>query len=337
MRRLMPTALALALLLVGADTALWAWATGRLLHGYARWRSAAEAQGWRIGGEAPARGGWPFRASRTLPRFSIAGGEAVLPGGVGVTADRIELVLQWSRRLLLRPEGTATLRVSAAPALAFGADSIEALVGPAQAGGVDIAARGLEVWPAVHGRPGDLRISALTLHLDPAQRDAAGRTTAGASVAASGIGLPDSMAWPLGGAIGAAAASAVLSSPPPAGTGPAAEAAAWRDGGGAVAIPAFNLRWGPLSAVASGRFGLDARLQPAGSLTADLAGYGAAIDALAASGRLSPGAAVAARAVLGLMARPDGHVRVPLSLENDTLRMGRIPLLRFRDLDWGRP
>jgi hypothetical protein len=103
----------------------------------------------------------------------------------------------------------------------------------------------------------------------------------------------------------------------------------------------LDIAWGDVRLSGSATLALDPALQPMGAATARIAGYNAALDALVASGVLAPRAAVAARAVLALMARPTESgppvVEVPFSLQNRTLSLGRIPLVRFPELVWRAP
>jgi len=70
-----------------------------------------------------------------------------------------------------------------------------------------------------------------------------------------------------------------------------------------------------------------------------VAGYAPTLDVLATHGVISNSAAVAAKAMLSLIAATpaDGgpaEVEVPLSLQQGTLSMHQIPLVRLPKLDW---
>jgi hypothetical protein len=62
------------------------------------------------------------------------------------------------------------------------------------------------------------------------------------------------------------------------------------------------------------------------------------LDALAEARLIAPRAATAAKAVLALLQRPqpDGKpaVQLPLTLQDRTLALGRIPLARLPELIW---
>jgi hypothetical protein len=97
--------------------------------------------------------------------------------------------------------------------------------------------------------------------------------------------------------------------------------------------------WGPLNLDGSATVALDEHMQPMGAGTARIAGYAATLDALVATHVINARAALAAKAVLGLMARTpaDGGapvVEVPLTLQDGALSVGRIPLGRMPELSW---
>jgi hypothetical protein len=116
-------------------------------------------------------------------------------------------------------------------------------------------------------------------------------------------------------------------------------AQAWRDGGGSLEVTHLAMGWGPLGLSSSATLALDDQLQPMGSGSARIVGYGEALDRLAAGGLLTRSAATAAKAVLSLLAGTgDGgepsEVDVPLTLQYRTLSMRQVPLVRLPELDW---
>ncbi len=118
---------------------------------------------------------------------------------------------------------------------------------------------------------------------------------------------------------------------PLAGETPVAALEAWRDAGGVLEVRWLNLVWGALDLRAKGTLALDETLRPLGALTADLRGYGQALDALAAAGLMRPGVTRAARVALDLLAKPsevDGRrvLTVPLTLQDGGLYAGPVRL-----------
>lgn len=97
--------------------------------------------------------------------------------------------------------------------------------------------------------------------------------------------------------------------------------------------------WGQTRIEGTATLALDEDLQPMGTGTGKISGYGAALDALAANAVLTRSAAKAAKAVLTLLANTpaDGkpeEVEVPLTLQFRTLSVQQVPLVRLPELDW---
>jgi hypothetical protein len=124
----------------------------------------------------------------------------------------------------------------------------------------------------------------------------------------------------------------------PAAGSPARALAAWRDADGALALDSLALTWGPLTLQAAATMTLDAALQPAGSATARLAGFGPTLDRLVASGLVGRGQAAIARIALTAASRPaeggERVVEIPLQLEDRLLTAARMPLVRLPPIIW---
>jgi hypothetical protein len=127
----------------------------------------------------------------------------------------------------------------------------------------------------------------------------------------------------------------------PPGRFPVVRAESWRDGGGTLELQSFNLSWGPIGAVAAATIALDESLQPMGAGTLRLTGATQALDALAEAGLIGRRAAGTARMLLPMMSRPNAEgaqeVELPVTVEDRTLAVARIPVLRFVPLSWPTP
>jgi hypothetical protein len=273
--------------------------------------------------------------------FSLSGGHAMLPGGLDWHADRVVLSLGllhfW--RLSVAPEGEQILRVASAKPVVFAADSLLATVplGRGRADHVAIEADGLTAGLLQSRQKQDVRIDHLSLALT-ANRHGAARITAQADIAANGIELPDTGRWPLGAQIRTAAAVIDIASPALSGVAAADQARAWHDWGGSVSVRDFALGWGPLDVTAQAKLGLDNSLQPEGAGTATVTGWAATVDALAAGGTIPGGLAETVKMVMGLMGRTRDEgaaLSVPFTLKDSTLSVGKIPLIRLHDVNWG--
>ena len=121
--------------------------------------------------------------------------------------------------------------------------------------------------------------------------------------------------------------------------GPRPQALAqWRDEGGTLEVERVELVWGALSGTANATMALDAAMQPMGSGTASIQGYGEIVDALVANGQMKPGDALLARLGLGVLAKPgrDGRPQLegPITLQNSELRVAQIRVARLPRFTW---
>ncbi len=336
MRRLL---IALAVLLAvagGGSFAVWRWAVGQMQTQWDAWSAAQQALGWTIAHGEATSGGWPLAAELSLPNLTISGLAADLPGGVAWSAERVTLrvsVLE-PRLALAVVEGAQRLRLSLAPEAGYTAKRFVFSVplppdGPPRAVALDAsdvrfangASAGLlqsHVEAAPDAASAQFRVSAEAISFPPPP---APQPALGAHIASA------TLEGAYSGALPASAAS------------PAAAAAQWQAHDGKIELRRIAVGWGPLGVSGNAAFGLDPALQPSGGANLHVVGYDEALQALAAGHVLSPQAARAAAAVLGLMAAtPEGGgapaVDVPLALHDRTLSMGRIPLAKLPELVW---
>ena len=305
---------------------------------YARWTGTMAAQGWTVRAGSQRGHLTPFGADLLLEDVSVEGASGALAGGLTWHAPRVvvSMDLLHPRRLRIAPQDEQELRLAAGPTLVFGADRLTAIV-PVAAGRpdhLDVVADGLV---AGLQRPRDresVRIGHAELHLRAGEGAAAELV-----VTSRGIGLPDDGRWPLGGTIGRLVLDVAMTPTALPGGAPAAQARAWRDGGGALRLRHLALHWGPLDLTAQGTLHLDQNLQPEGSGDAKITGASASLTALAQGGAIPDGLAQTGQLLLGLMARPaEGgadSVDLPVKLKQSTLSIGRLPLLSVKTLDWG--
>ncbi len=341
----------IAVSLVLADTTLWLCGTWLLSSRSAQWARQAQAHGWTVSWEQQAWGGWPFAASLMLDRAAISGGARYLPGGLAWSADRVvaSVSLFHPLTLCVAADGQQFLRVAHAPDLGFVAGTAAARLplGWSHHGRGALHLADVSGGIAGSGHPQDVQLGAVSVALEARQDDA--HLTARLVIEARNVGLPDIGRWPLGATIAGAGATILLNSPlsergrqeldaQGALQGGALQAAAWRDGGGTVAVQDATLHWGPLAARASAKLALDETLQPSGSGTAEVLGTAPALDAASQAGLVAPGLALTAEAVLSVMTHvhnPDGDaVRLPFLLHDRTISVGEIPVARLPSIRW---
>jgi hypothetical protein len=334
-------------LLIAAHTAWWVITQRQLHAGLKTWIAERRAAGWTVNAHKPQSTGWPLAAGLSFRDCAIAGGQAEIPNGFRWSAARVSLYvpLRQPHTLVVRPEGGERLRIGNGPELAYNAwrltatMPLEAEASPREADirGTNVRI-GIVAEGAAEGRAATIALMRVRIGWDPM----AGVRSPAVAVegSAEAIALPAHVRWPLGSHISSVTLAAFLDGPVPAGTDPASRAQAWRDAGGMVEMKNLALGWGPLGLTANARLTLDDRLQPVGWGTVRVVDYAPTLDRLAANGSISPQAAGAAKAVLGLFAEQGesggGTVELPLRLEDERLSVGQIPLARVPLLDWLR-
>lgn len=308
------------------------------------WAQSLREQGFLVTYRTPQGSFAPWRVRLTVSALAVSGGKAMLPGGLNWHADQLNLSLSLFSpdTLTVTPEGEQMLQAAGAPGIVFFADQLDAVVplGVSHPDEIDIQSQGLVASLAASPHRQDLRIGTLDLSLQAA-RGGAARTSARISIAARGVGLPDDGRWPLGATISRFDSDLSLASPAISGDAPAEQARAWRDWGGVLTVQSLELHWGPLTLRGTAELGLDQHLQPAGAGEARVAGWAPTLDALARGGTIQAGVAQTAEAVLASMAHPaqddvDGQtLELPFTLQDSTLSVGKIPLMRFGEVVWG--
>jgi hypothetical protein len=344
LRTLLGAGILLALL-AALHALLWRWMGSQLEDGFAAWAASRRAQGWRVEHGPPERGGWPFAATLTLPRFVLAGGGATLPGGMEWAAEGLVLRLSPPRldRLAVEMPGRHRLRLGALD-LPFAADRlvatlpIERDVLPREAA---LEAERLRVGTAA----GTAELRAARLEIETRITATEGEPAVTLRASGEEIGLPlalegaGSAIATLGRTLQAVALDLALTGPVPPGRTPARKAEAWREGGGTLELRGLDLRWGPAAATVAATLTLDEVLQPMGAGTLRLVGGAELLEAAGAAGQLTPRSAATARTVLRLLSRtpPQGGpptLEVPVTLEERSLTLARIPVLRLPEWRW---
>ncbi len=113
--------------------------------------------------------------------------------------------------------------------------------------------------------------------------------------------------------------------------------AAWSAAGGVVEIERLEVEWGVVALTAEGTLTLDRERRPEAAFSAEIAGYGGLLDALAKSGRMKPRDASFAKTFLNLMAKKNSGRRVietSVTAQNGKLFVGPLPLLGLAPIDW---
>jgi hypothetical protein len=337
---------AAAVILIAAAAlyaAYWVYAAGLVRQGIADWIEARRQEGYTVGAERIAVGGFPFALRARLDGVVLQqeraapGYELRLPVLRGETAP-------WSpRRWTLHGEEGGRLRIDPGPAraaLVITASRLSGQVEPTPLapdlppGGMSLAIAGEDLVIV-----GDER-----LHLDRASLRAALpaharvghlETWTRAALRLERLTLP--AAGPLGDTLDDLALTAsVKGSVPPGALRQGL--ARWRDDGGTLEIEQLRLAWGKLLASAVGTIALDGALQPIGSATATVQGHNEVVDALVGGGTIASQQGIAAKLIIGALAKPgpDGRPQItaPLRIQNSEIYLGPARLGRLPRFTW---
>lgn len=355
-RRLGVAGLLLALLLA-ADTLAWLQMQQLLDRRLRLLVQDAARSGWVLAAAGERRGGWPLAARLTLAAPRAHGADALFPGGVTWSGERVSatLSLLHPRRVAFSAAGIQTLSAGGARKLGDSlrfrsvASDLHLPAGTRDGvGQLSFEATGLRLALPGAGPDGVVAVAGLQGRLRWTPQALA------LTLALRGIEPPRGTAVPAGSAIPAAALELSLIGSAGGGGGLAARLRDWRAGGGRLLLRQATIDWKDAGIEAAGHVALDGNLQPDGGFTVQVTGADAMLDRLAQSGRLDPSAVAAVRAVLGLISaardeppdRPPGRpsakavgrpLQLPLTLHGGLLSLGQIPLLRIPDLPGAMP
>ena len=335
-QRLWILLLATLFVLAAADTLYWYMVERNLADGFANWRTNQQLLGWEANSGTPVKGGWPLKATLTIPAMTLRGSDRAVPGGLTWSTEHLGLsvALWYPTVLTASANGRQRLHVGNTPEIAYTAERMTLSLPVEQTNSVQHIV--LEVTDL---RESDASLG--SLHANLTFNPTASSKAAVLDIAAEAQGLRPAgeLSRTLGPNISRVTLDASLSGPLPAGGSAQAKAAAWRDAGGSLVVRSFALSWGPLDFSANATLTLDDRLQLMGNGHVHAIGYAETLDACAARGLITHSAATAAKAVLSLLANypADGSapsVSVPLTLQDDTLSMRQVPLLRLSPIQW---
>lgn len=319
-RRTSLVVIAVVLCGIAADTVVWAIACRRLESGA---REAAAAAGWSLSADPALWRGWPFAAEIVLPNATLRSGPDIIPPLAWTSGTQtLRLAAIHPSRLTVSAAGPQSIALADAPPLAFIAGSLIATLDLEQADPAVLSATDLDIAAP----DGPVRIASARLDTRPD----------GLAMLLSTVSLPGSDGQPIQPPIDSLHVVARLSTPVVPMSTAAESARRWRADGGHLDIDDAALAWGPLAVTGAATLTLDPALQPA--LTGHLAATGlfAGIDRLVATGALSTSGALAARGMLTILAAPTGTgpVALPITVQNGTVSLARIPVLRLAPLRW---
>ena len=337
MRRTTYFGLAAGLLALVLYSAFWFIVAGRIEDGFGAWARSLRAQNLDLTWRGIRVAGFPAA-------FRIELSEARLRGVAAADAGAVQVPLlagsarPWNFRVwhLAAPDGLsamagspdrpqATLHAaSAAGSVALGAEGGAAawldLDAPAIDTGTRFAARDAELW--------------LSLPKHPPRTH--GEKAIGVALDIRGLTLPVAPA-PFRNPLDDIAFGVTLFGPVPAAP-PREAAAAWRDAGGILDLDHLAAHWGVLAMTGSGTLALDRQLQPIGSFSGAIEGYGELLEGLVAAGQLRLNEARIAQLALAMLAKtgPDGKPRLATSftLQDGEMYLGPVKLGKAPRIEW---
>lgn len=341
-RRLLIATL-IVFLLAGLGLAgFWVYGADKLRANVNVWAESWRAEGNAVAYKPFAVTGFPLYFRARLDDFAIAGGGATSPWRWQTPALRLRASPFAPTRA--RADFTGEHKVAAelfGVPVAFTAATKDGIARVQRRGGqYDGGLEMRESSLVIEGVSGiftlkEALIDAFHINRVPSHLTA----SAGLTVALDDLTLPAAL---LPGPLGARIDALNLEAKVMGGIGPnlnVASVAAWRDDGGTVEVDSFTLRWGPLRIKAEGTIALDKDLQPLAAFTATMTGFAETIDLLVAQGAFNAEDAASAKMLLSLLAKTPltggaPEIAVPLTVQNQRLFVGPVPLFTLRPIVW---
>ena len=341
-RRLLIATLLVFLLAGFGLSGFWVFGAEKLRGNVAQWATAWRAEGNAVAFKPFAVTGFPLYFRARLDEFAIAGGGASSPWRWQAQALRLRAspFAPTRARADFSGEHKVVAELFGVP-VAFTAATKDGMArvqrrGEQYLGGLEMHGSSL----VIDGVSGIFTLKEALIDVFHNRRPAsASLPSAGLTVTLDDLTLPSNL---LAGPLGARIDALNLEAEVMGAIGPeinTASVAAWRDAGGTVEVETFTLRWGPLRLRAEGTLALDGQLQPLAAFTATMTGYGETIDLLVAQGALDANDAVAAKTLLSLFAKTPltggaPEIAVPLTIQNQRLSVGPVPLFTLRPIVW---
>ena len=330
--------LALLLVLSGAYTAYWFVVAGQIEEGVAAWAQSARAEKLDVSWQKVRVTGFPLAYRVELETAALRDG-AISPSP--------ELRVP-SLSGTARPWDFATWRLDAPEGLAAelaGAGDRAPLQASAQTatGVISIEAEGgWKLWmnlqdASVEGAD-RVRISSADAWIIVPPKPPQRHTDAKVALAALArqVRLPAAIE-PLGDTIDDLAFGVTVKGAVPNGK-LAQAAAAWRDAGGTIELDNLRLKWGGLSATATGTVALDRELQPIGGFSGAIQGYHQILTVLVQNGHMRATDAGLARLALAMLAKagPDGkpQIATAFTIQNGQMFLGPAKLGKAPRIAW---
>ncbi len=322
-----------AVALVAAGWYGWWLLAGNLVrHSIEGFSAAERARGGSVAIGAVELGGFPFALRAEVRDLVVSRADGSGWQAPGFTA---EAPLWAVTTLAVRLTGAQQITLPAGfEAVAMTATGGEGHVSLGGASGFTAARLGLShaTLQPIGTQIDKVELSAMVPARQPANGGETGLTLL---ASADGVHFAAAEGQPLGPVIERLMVKARLQGVPPRPSPPALTA--WSRSGGSLLIDSALIKWGPVTVESTGALELDRDLQPVGSIKAEVAGFGAAVDALVAGGWVRAKDSHTLKAVLSGLAPHGGArpvVKLPISLHDHFLHVGPFRLAPVPTLVW---
>jgi hypothetical protein len=300
-------------------------------HDLAAWADQQRGRGWQVEGQiAPTHDYW-FSPAISLRNVHLHAYNELLPGGVDVVADQVDLRVDLRNPALLHVvvRGVSGFQLGTSPAQRIIADHLTATV-RLKSGGqiVSVAIDGKNLRPP-QGPGSDgtglngtgLAVGILDATVTP---DDQGIALALRTEAVELPPLPRKYDPGLGQHLSDFTLNAALHGWPTHLGDRRTRADIWRAGGGKIEITSLVMGWGPLGLVASGQLGLDDHLQPDGAAHLEVRGAQTVLQNLGGNW-----------AVVGsLLGASTDPVPLELRVKRGHLLVDRMQVAKLREVNW---
>jgi len=318
---------------IGAYTAFWWIAAGKIKEAAAAWRDTAHSQKIDASWQDMRVTGYPLAFRLELGTVALKDG-ATNPPATLQAPTLTASVRPWNfdAASFTAPDGlSATFGDGPAPVARITAERSSGAVARGDDGGAAI-------WLSLYQAKADMGLpfGARAVHAWLALPPGVPQQGLGLAIDARDV-TPPALPPGFSGTIDDVAFGVTLRGEFP--VGPLRQAAAkWRESGGTIELDHLDLHWGEMRINGSGTLALDNELQPVGGFSGGISGFDQLLGALVAAGRVKASDARVARLALAMLAKagPDGRPEIgtSLTIQNGQMYLGPAKLGPAPRIDW---
>jgi hypothetical protein len=328
-----------AVVLIGAYSAVWFYEANRLRTGLVDFVAARAAKSVIVGSDEPEIGGYPFSLEARFNHVAVEG----LPYLPQAHIDALRLIA-WARPWqpeswrFEAPAGFSLALPRADTVITFGSGRGRAIAQYGDGGSLIVEIDAHDLTDATSGGA-PIAAGHLALRLELPNKPPDDHTAESLGIAATldKVVLPSTI-QPLGSEVDQVSIDAAIEGTIPAAGALPLALATWRDHGGTVELRQLRFQYGTLRLTGSGTVALDQALQPIGAFSAEIRDWQKGLEAVAASGILTPAEAGYVRTGLGLLARKDEDaerkIGISITVQNELLSLGPARIAKLPMIEW---